>query len=237
MKYGEAIKAHRDDVERVAAHGFYSNQHHADRFFAQKIEPAWTHAIREEEDADLVDRFGITPTAKRVLFLFGRGVLRVGVTRKTPLIEVWPPQRDVDERGNFLRFRGLSKASIARLVRGSAKAVETALRSFKSQDTGGLFERRLLNVLSTEVGITLDGVFDPQLSLSFMFDVPTYDHADNFAVDSKVGNSAWVHRQRCWSREARETKLAELGVLVVPSRSERMPSTDSIRRAGSGGLP
>lgn len=227
MKYSKALKAHRDDVERVAAVGFYSNQHHADRFFAQKIEPAWSHALRAEEDADLVETFGITPTAKRILFLFGRGVMRVGVTRKTPLIGVWPPRRDVDERGNFLRFRGLSKASIARLVGGSSKAVETALLSFKSEDSGGLVERRLLNVLSTEVGVTLDGVFDPQLSLRFMFDVPTYDHADNYAVDSKLANSAFAHRQRAWSREARETKLADIGVPIVPSRpiAEQLPET------------
>jgi hypothetical protein len=230
MRYMEALKEHQADVQRVAATGYYKSQRDAERFFNQHVRPAWIRVLRiDEEDESFEKQYRFTPTMFRMLFLFGRGVNRVAVTKKAPLIHLWPPRHELGRYGDIRFFRGLSHASVAKLIGASHKAVEDGLNRFKGDkdDKNGLFARRLMTVISTDVGVTLDGVFRiastplGQTTFRFMYDVELYEQARDYARMQRVRSTDLFLRQTEWSNEG---VMAKTGVHAISD--DRAPIVD-----------
>jgi len=216
--YTEVLEQHLADVKKIAESGYYKTQRHAQRFFEQHVRPAWISGMAVEEEEDIEDRFQLTPTMVRVIFLFGRCVNRIALTKSTPLITKWPPLHQSRKTDPIRCFMGLSQPSISKLVGASSTAVQEAFRRFKRSDSGGLVDRRLLNVISTEAGVVLDGVFERQTSFPFRYELDVYERGISFAADMRVASSSFHERQTSWAREARQVKF---GIESIPRQNPR----------------
>lgn len=197
--YKTARDAYKANVEALAASKFYAGQTRANRYFAQNMAEVWAAQFGRvglPTPENLERRFGITPTMLRIFHLFGRTVHSVGIKTKVHLITHWPPTRTLDTAKRPVLFRGISTPDIARIIEASEAAVRAALKRIKGDDPDGMFALRLMTVLPSDAGITLDGMFTEQLSFAFTYD--EYQRAIHTVEDARVADSTRTRQVVEW---------------------------------------
>lgn len=205
----------KEQVNVIAASGYYAKKDMAERFFVRHVAAAWQGVLQVSEDDDLATRFGMTPTQKLLLHVFGKGV--VGVASKNtraPRFKAWPPSHDKNSHGRPICYRVVPTSDLAKITRRSRSAVDDALRRFKRTGADDLVDHGLCNVISTEAGVALDGIFQPQMSFPFAYAVHEYEHGKDYAQEQRVQQSAFYERQTRWCREG----IAAKGGSVVKVR-------------------
>jgi hypothetical protein len=203
--FSSARIAWRKQVNEIAASGYYASERAARAFLVGQVLPAWATLLNERDAGQLQRRLRITTTQALVLHLFGRGVLGVDVQgREAPRFSAWPPSREYDTCGSVVCYRVVPKGDIAQIIGRSRFSVDDALRRFKgrSRDDVTLPQRGLCNVISTEAGVALDGVFSAQTSFPFMYAVCEYASAKTYAYACRVGHGQFVERQTAWCERA-----------------------------------
>lgn len=233
--YKTARDAYKANVEALAASKFYAGQTRANRYFAQNMAEVWAAQFGRvglPTPENLERRFGITPTMLRIFHLFGRTVHGVGIKTKVHLITHWPPTRTLDAAKRPILFRGVSTPDIARIIEASDSAVRGALKRIKGDESDGMFALRLMTVLPSDAGITLDGMFTEQTSFAFVYDeqftftADEYQRAIHTVEDARVADATRTRQVIEWC-SGRKDRVGH-PVSVPITRDESPPAQSGV---------
>jgi hypothetical protein len=223
--FSAAQAAWRKQVREIASTTYYTCERTARAFLVGQVLPAWATLLNERDPGELQRRLRVTTTQALILHMFGRGVLGVDVEgRVAPRFTTWPPSRQYDAKGDVVCYRVVPKGDIATIIGRSRHSVDEALRRFKgrSRDEITLPERGLCNVISTEAGVALDGIFSAQTSFPFMYAVTEYANAKLYAFSSRVAHGQFVERQQGWCERA--LKAHQMPALIAEAANDIVSS-------------
>lgn len=207
----------KDAVDAIASRPYYRDQDRADRFFYEVVVPIWRHAIGLGDMApkQVMQALHISPTMRLMLFFFGACVLGKGgpnEKRAPRLKSVWPPYVS---NGRMVFLRAVPKSDIAKIIGKTPGAVTHAiagLRGSKGKTGSVLFDKRLVYPAPQATGIMMDGAFDMQLSLPFVYNSYVYARDDyetlaEVAMVQRIQAGATWTQAREWAGNAREVKF------------------------------
>lgn len=216
----DARKCWRAAVDELCT-GYYADEKRAAQFFDTRIAPVWRAALHlEDRTAQQIRHdLDVTPTMCLMLHFWGVGVLRLFKAKPAPKLtgKVWPP---FIKDGSMHEVHAIPKGDVARVIGKTPSAVERALRGFRgtSGRTGTqLYDAKLVYPAPFATGIMLDGSFEMQLSLPFLYKFFAYEQLGIFSKDQREGVGRTWTQAKTWAGDAKRA-LTGTPKLIVPPK-------------------
>jgi hypothetical protein len=223
----------KQEVERLAASGWYTDEGRADRIFKTLIAPLWKSCLGlgNIESKDVAKALGITPNMQLMLMFFGVGVLRSKVFSRFqgPRLakDVWPPYL---HDGGLFFVPAVPKCDIARIIGKKQSSVDSAIDRLRGSGARSKIGNRLVDMKLAffapfATGIMFDGGFDAQLSLPYVWKAYEYEQLCGYAFNQRQASGRIWNQTHDWARTAKDALVGSLPCAEANLIPLRKPNT------------